>query len=119
MTETNSPTLAPAEPSNGKGLFGRIVGVFVAPRATFAAVAARPRALGVLVIGLVVVVLGIYTLLSTEVGQQAWLDQQVQQSESFGRTIPDEQYRGMERIAPYVGYIAAGGYLVVIPIFLA
>ena len=31
----------------------------------------------------------------------------------------DEQYRGMERIAPYVGYIAAAGYVIVIPIFLA
>jgi hypothetical protein len=119
MTDITPPTPVPAEPSKGKGLFARIVGVFVSPRATFADVAARPRALGVLLIGLVVVVLGIYALLSTEVGQQAWLDQQVQQREAFGQTIPDEQYRGMERIAPYVGYIAAAGYLVVIPIFLA
>ena len=119
MTDITPPIPAPAEPSKGKGLFARIVGVFVSPRATFAAVAARPRALGVLVIGLAVVVLGIYALLSTEVGQQAWLDQQVQQREAFGQTIPDEQYRGMERIAPYVGYIAAAGYVIVIPIFLA
>jgi hypothetical protein len=119
MTNTAPPTTAPAEPSKGKGLFARVIGVFVSPRATFADVAARPRALGVLALGLFVVVVGLYTLLSTEVGQQAWLDQQVQQSEAFGRTIPDAQYQGMERIAPYIGYIAAGGYLVVIPIFLA
>jgi Yip1 domain len=119
MTDTAPPTTAPAEPSKGKGLFARAIGVFVSPRATFADVAARPRALGVLALGLFVVVVGLYVLLSSEVGQQAWLDQQVQQSEAFGRPIPDAQYQGMERIAPYIGYIAAGGYLVVIPIFLA
>src|SRR4029077_116453 len=119
MTDITPPIPAPAEPSKGKGLFARIVGVFVSPRATFADVAARPRALGVLVIGLAVVGQGICALLSTEVGQQEWLDQQVQQREAFGQTIPDEQYRGMERIAPYVGYIAAAGYVIVIPIFLA
>jgi hypothetical protein len=119
MTDTTSPTLVPAEPSKGKGLFARVVGVFVSPRATFADVAARPRAFGVLALGLFVVVVGLYALLSTEVGQQAWIDQQVQQREAFGQTIPPEQIQGMERIAPYVGYIAAAGYLVVIPIFLA
>jgi hypothetical protein len=119
MTDTTSPTPAPAEPSKGKGLLARVVGVFVSPRATFADVAARPRAFGALALGLLVVVVCIYGLLSTEVGQQAWLDQQVQQREAFGQTIPPEQYQGMERVAPYVGYIAAGGYLVVIPIFLA
>ena len=65
------------------------------------------------------VVLGIYALLSTEVGQQAWLDQQVQQREAFGQTIPDEQFTGMERIAPYIGYIAAAAISIVIPIVLA
>ena len=119
MTDTPT-TRPPAEPSQtapkGKGLLARVVGVFLSPRATFADVAARPRALGVLALGLFVVVIGLYLLLSTEVGQQAWLDQQVQQSEAFGRTIPDAQYQGMERIAPYIGYIAAGLYLVFIPI---
>jgi hypothetical protein len=119
MTNTALPTTAPAEPSKGKGLLARVIGVFVSPKATFADVAARPRALGVLALGLFVVVVGLYLLLSTEVGQQAWLDQQVQQREAFGQTMPDEQYQAMERIAPYVGYIAAGGYLVVIPIFVA
>src|SRR6478672_11194963 len=36
MTDITPPIPAPAEPSKGKGLFARIVGVFVSPRATFA-----------------------------------------------------------------------------------
>lgn len=120
MTDTAPAIVPPAEPSRtapkGKGLLARVVGVFFSPRATFEDIAARPRVLGVLALGLFVVVIGLYLLLSTEVGQQAWLDQQVQQREAFGQTIPDAQYQGMERIAPYIGYIAAGLYLVFIPI---
>jgi hypothetical protein len=97
----------------------RIFGVFFSPRATFADVAARPRSLGVLSVSLVIVVAGLFLLFKSEVGQQAWIDQQVRGSESFGRTISDQQYQGMERIAPYIGYIVAVGYLVVIPIVVA
>src|SRR5438067_1669695 len=116
MTETTSTAVsAEAAP---KGLVSRIFGVFFSPRATFADVAARPRAFGVLAVGLVIVIAGLFTLFSTEVGQQAWIDQQIKGSESFGRTISDQQLQGMERIAPYIGYIVAGGYLVAIPIAL-
>src|SRR5437763_8527029 len=116
MTETSS-TSAPAEAAS-KGLISRIFGVFFSPRATFADVAARPRAFGVLAIGILIVVAGLFALFSTEVGQQAWIDQQIKGSESFGRTISDQQLQGMERIAPYIRYIVACGYLVVIPIVL-
>jgi len=117
MTEI-TPAVDPAEAAS-KGLFSRIFGVFFSPRATFADVAARPRSLGVLGVSLFLVVGGLFALFTTEVGQQAWIDQQVRASESFGRTIPDQQYQGMERIAPYIGYIVAGGYLIVIPIVVA
>jgi hypothetical protein len=116
MTEI-APTPVPAEAAP-KGLFSRIVGVFFSPRATFADVAARPKAFGVLAIGLLIVVGGLFLLFQTQVGQQAWLDQQVRASESFGRTIPEQQYQGMERIAPDLGYIVACAYLVFIPIVL-
>jgi hypothetical protein len=116
MTETTATAVsAEAAP---KGLVSRIFGVFFSPRATFADVAARPRAFGVLAVGLVIVIAGLFALFSTEVGQQAWIDQQIKGSESFGRTISDQQLQGMERIAPYIGYIVAGGYLVAIPIAL-
>jgi hypothetical protein len=112
-------TTAPATPETPKGLLSRVLGVFFSPRATFGDVAARPRALGALAVGSFVVVLGLFALFSTEVGQQAWIDQQVRGSESFGRTMTDQQIQGMERIAPYIGYIVVVGYLIVIPIFVA
>jgi Yip1-like protein len=116
---TITATSTPATPEAPRGLLSRIVGVFFSPRATFAEVAARPRALGVLAVGLVVVIVGLFALFQTEVGQQAWIDQQVRGSESFGRTMTDQQIQGMERIAPYMGYIVAGLYLIFIPIVVA
>jgi len=113
-----APTVVPAE-ATSKGLFSRIVGVIFSPRATFADVVARPRSLGVLLVCMVIVVLALFTLFKTEVGQQAWIDQQVRGAESFGRSISDQQYDGMERIAPYIGYIVAIAYLVFIPIVVA
>jgi hypothetical protein len=119
MSDTAASTSAPVAPARGKGLAARVVGVFVSPRATYADVAARPRWLGAFLVGSLVAIVGLFVLFSTEVGQQAWLDQQVKGAESFGRTISDQQYEGMERIAPYIRYIVAGGYLVFIPIVLA
>ena len=117
MTEI-TPSAAPADAAP-KGLFSRIAGVFFSPRATFADVAARPRWFGALAVGSVVVIIALFALFRTEVGQQAWIDQQVRQSESFGRTIPDQQYQGMERIAPYIGYIVVCAYVIFIPIIVA
>ena len=119
MSDTTASTSAPAAPATSKGLAARVVGVFVSPRATYADVAARPRWLGAFLVGSLVAIIGLFVLFSTEVGQKAWLDQQVKGAESFGRTISDQQYEGMERIAPYIRYIVAGGYLVFIPIVLA
>jgi hypothetical protein len=99
-----------------KSLPARIVGVLLAPRATYADVAARPRVLGVLVFVLLVSMAATFTFLSTEVGQQAALDQQVRQMESFGRTVNDTQYERMEQMAPYARYFAAGSQLVFLPI---
>jgi len=116
---TGTATSTPATPEAPKGLLSRIVGVFFSPRATFAEVATRPRVLGVFTIGLLVVIAGLFLFFSTEVGQRAWIDQQVQGAESFGRTMSDQQIQGMERIAPYMGYIVAVLYLIFIPIVVA
>jgi hypothetical protein len=96
-----------------------MAGVIFSPRATFADVAARPKSLGVLTICVLVIALSLFALFKTEVGQQAWIDQQVRGAESFGRSMTDQQYQGMERIAPYIGYVVVVGYLIVIPIVVA
>jgi hypothetical protein len=113
MTQT-APATAPAEAAP-KGLVSRIFGVFFSPRATFADVAARPKVFGALVIGLVIVVAAMFILFSTDAGQQAFIDQQLKARPN----MPEQQIAQMERIAPFIRYIVACGYLVFIPIVLA
>jgi hypothetical protein len=92
------------------GLLARVVGVVMSPRETYAAVAARPRSFGAIVIVLAIVVIAQGIFLSTEVGQQAALDQNVRAMEAFGIQIPDEAYQRMEegmRMAPVTGGVSA------------
>jgi hypothetical protein len=106
-----------AATAGSKNLGSRLAGVFLAPRATYADVAARPRVLGMLALVLGVIVVTTFAFLSTEVGRQASLDNQIRQMESFGRTVSDAQYAQMERMAPYSRYFAAGFQLILTPIF--
>lgn len=114
LSATTTPADAPP-----KGVLSRILGVFFSPRATFASVAAHPKALDVLLLSTLLVAAGLFLLFQTRVGQDAWIDQQVRQSEAFGRPMSDQQYQAIEHIAPFVGYIVLGGYLIAIPIVVA
>jgi Yip1 domain len=89
-------TVTQDTPVAGQGLFARIVGVLLSPRATYAAVAAKPRVLGALLVVLVVSGLAQGVFLSSEVGQQLALDQQVRSMEAFGINITDQMYDRME-----------------------
>ena len=80
-----------------QGLFARIIGVVVSPRATYAAVAARPRSIAVLAVVLLVSGVAQGLFLSSEVGQQTVLDQQVRAMEAFGLNITDQMYAQMEQ----------------------
>jgi hypothetical protein len=113
MVDTLSSQLAL---SPARGVAGRVVGVLTSPRATYADVAAHPRWLGVLVVVLAVSIASSSWLLSTEVGQRAVIDQQLQTLEAFGRTISDEEYQRMERMAPYSVYFAAASQIVFVPL---
>ena len=105
---------APAAPS--KSLIARLIGVLVSPRAAYADVVARPRILGALAVVILISSAAVYTFMSTEVGQQAGLDMQLRQMESFGRTMSDAQYQRMEQMAGYSKYFAAGAQVVTLPI---
>jgi Yip1-like protein len=113
-----APTTGPAEAAP-KGPLSRMFGVIVSPRATFANLAAHPRALDVLLLSVLVLAAAMCLFLRSQVGQDAWIDQQVRQSEAFGRSLNEQQYAGLERIAPLVGYIVIGVYIVGIPIVVA
>jgi hypothetical protein len=112
MSVTPSPTSAPP----ARGLAARVVGVLTSPRATYADIAARPRWLGVMLAVMAATILPVMWLLQTEVGRRAGIDMQVQALESFGQTVTDEQYRQMERMAPYAGYFTAASQMVAFPV---
>ncbi|OFV94032.1 MAG: hypothetical protein A3G76_09710 [Acidobacteria bacterium RIFCSPLOWO2_12_FULL_65_11] len=97
-----------SEPTSNlaKGLPARVFGVLTSPRATYADVVARPRALGVMVVVLMISISALVTFLSTEVGRQAVLDQQLRAIESFGITVNDATYERLQQAgsrAPVIG----------------
>jgi hypothetical protein len=94
MTETSAGSgTAPARP----GLAARLVGTLFSPKDTFAAVSARPRWFGAVAIAVLISGAAQFALLSTDVGQQLALDQQVGYMEAFGQTVTDEQYASIEQ----------------------
>lgn len=105
-------------PRAQRGLLSRIIGIVFAPGETFADVVAAPKVLGVLVFIILVMAVMVGGFHFTEVGQRAWLDQAVSSTESWGREVSDEQYAGMERMAPYAGYFATAWIVCVIPLMM-
>ena len=106
----------PAAATGADHLLARLAGVIFSPQATFARIVARPRWVGALALVTLVTCALTFGLLSTEVGQTAMLDQQVRQSEAFGRTITEQQYAQMERMQPTMRYFVAGSQLVFMPV---
>ena len=107
MTETMTagPGSAPPQP----GLLARVVGVIFSPREAFAAVVARPTWFGAVTIAVLISGAAQFALLSTDVGKELALDQQVSAAEAFGITISDDAYASMEQgmeNARYTGPIA-------------
>jgi hypothetical protein len=116
MTDTVAQPIAAPGPS--QGLLARAVGIIFSPRATYAGVAARPRVVGALLLILFIMATGLTTFLSTQVGREALLDQQIRQREAIGRPLTAEQTAQMERILPYIGYFAAVGQVVSVVVIM-
>jgi hypothetical protein len=117
MTETTTATASSDTPQ--LGLWARVLGVIFSPRQTYAAVAARPRALGVLAVITIVMAIGQFVFLSSQVGQEIALDQQVRSMEAFGMTVTDEMYAGIERGITRARYTSAISLILFIPLFNA
>jgi hypothetical protein len=118
QTVTTAPVPSPTEVVS-KSLPARIVGVLFSPRATYAAVAARPRALGVLLVIALLSGSALYTFLSTDVGKQASLEQQTKVMESFGIKITDAQYERIQQGVARGAIFAGVGQLVFLPLIAA
>jgi len=108
-----------ADAPKGPGLLTRLVGVIFSPRATYAAIVARPRVLGafVVTIGIMAVTEGVF--FSTQVMQEVLLDQQVKMMESFGVNISDQMYAGMEAGIARAAYTTPISLAIFIPIVAA
>jgi hypothetical protein len=102
---TQSPT-AESATAPAKSLPARFAGVLFAPRATYAAVAAHPRWLGIFLTVFLIMAAATVALLSTEIGRNAVVDQQIAQSEAYGRHLTQPQIDQIEKFAPYSVYIA-------------
>ena len=99
------------------GLVTRMIGVLFSPRETFAAIVAKPRWLGVMVVTLVMTSAAYYVILGSQDMQDAIIDQQVRAIESRGNAVSDEQLANMER---FIGYLPVGyavGVFVLGPLF--
>src|SRR5512147_1514405 len=86
-----------------KSLLARFVGIITSPRATFEAVVAHPRWLGMLVLTTVIVAACTTLPMTTEAGKDAALEQQVKTMESMGFKVNDEMYAQLQKrmaIAP-------------------
>ena len=70
---TSTPT---PEETPSLGLARRLLGVVFSPGEAYAAVAARPRALGAILVTVLIMVVANGIFLSTEVGKNASLEQQ-------------------------------------------
>ena len=102
------------------GLGARIIGVIFSPRETFAAVAARPKWLGVLAFTLTLLSASYYVLMSNPVMQDNIIDQQISAMERNGQAVSDQTIAGMETfIGTYLAPIYAAAVFVIGPIISA
>jgi Yip1-like protein len=100
QTTTSDAGSAPSP----KSLPARVLGVLFSPRATYADVAARPRWLAAFLAVYLVTTAAATTFMSTEVGRNAVVDQQITQAESYGRHFTDEQIDRLETMSKYYAY---------------
>lgn len=94
----------------------RFIGIITAPKATFQAVVAHPKLLGMLAVTTLIMAMFSALPMMTEGGRQAALDVQVRQMESFGMQVNDQMYQQMQSRMGIAAYTTAGGVVVMAPI---
>jgi hypothetical protein len=99
-----APTVDAGPATSPKSLAARLVGILFSPRATYADVAARPRWLAAFFVVYLVVTAVTGTFMSTEVGRNAVVDQQITQAEAYGRQLTEAQVDRLEALSKYYVY---------------
>jgi hypothetical protein len=77
------------------GVGGRALGIITSPRSTYEAIAQDPRWAGVLTLTFVLAAGATATVLVTDVGQLALLDQWERTASAFGRQVNDTEYAAL------------------------
>ena len=116
MANTTVETGAVPAPKN---LLARFIGIITSPKATYEAVVAHPRWLGMLVLTTLITAAAQTLPMTTEVGKEAALDKQVKTMESMGFTVNDEMYAQLQKQMAIAPYTTAGGLVVMTPLFAA
>jgi hypothetical protein len=112
MPQTSSEAPSP-------GLLARIGGILFSPRETYAAVVARPKWLGVMLVTLPIAAACYYVILSSPDMQDAIIDGQLRAMASRGATVPDQAITQMETGIAYLPIIYAVAIPIIGPIFSA
>lgn len=93
----------------------RVTGVLMHPRATMAEVVRHPVFITTWVVVLLAVVVCGGLLLSTQVGQQALVDERVRVTEALGGRVDDTAYARLQAAPPVSIYLTSGGRLLLMP----
>jgi hypothetical protein len=95
------------------GLWSRFLGIIFSPLDTFKNVVKAPAWLGILVVTTLIIAIFVGGFLSTEVGQEAWLEQV---TESLGGGANIQQREVLKTIQPYLGFMAVGESFFMVPL---
>ena len=97
-------------------VFARLAGVIFSPRETFAAIVAQPKWFGAMAVVTLTIAIAQYAFLSTQVGQDAMVDQQIRQTERWTGSVTQAQIDGIEQRASMGKYFALGATLIFVPV---
>jgi hypothetical protein len=112
-------TSSPSAGGSGLSLPARVWGVLTSPRETFADIVARPRWLGMMLLAILVTAICTGGFLMTPIGQQAYLDNQIEATKRFSGQVSDAQVATMEKMAAYAAPITVGSVAIFTPLMWA
>lgn len=112
-------TSSPAAAGPGLSLPARVWGILTSPRETFADVVARPRWLGMMLLAILLTAICTGGFLMTPIGQQAYLDNQIEATKRFSGQVSDAQIAAMEKMSAYAAPITVASIAVFTPLMWA
>jgi hypothetical protein len=105
-------------PVPAKGLFARVLGVFLSPGVTYQSVVAHPKPVGILLLAILVIGVSTAGPQFTTTGRQLLLDTQVKAAEAGGRTLTEAQVATMEGFLKYAPAFTMVSVFVATPVFV-